>query len=106
MQNLIRAIAILGLCTLMIVMRTAVGAESGSGAGAVTAERIARAGSDPEQWLTTGRDQAGSYYSPLADINRSNVGHLGFAWDYKLGTHRGVESTPLVVDGAMYVVGN
>jgi PQQ-dependent dehydrogenase (methanol/ethanol family) len=33
---------------------------------------------------------------------RGNVGELGLAWYYDLGTTRGVEATPLVVDGVMY----
>jgi quinohemoprotein ethanol dehydrogenase len=31
-----------------------------------------------------------------------NVAKLGFAWDYRLGTNRGQESTPLVIDGVIY----
>ena len=75
-------------------------------AGAVDAVRLAKAADEPNQWFTTGRDAQGSYYSPLPDINASNVGRLGFAWDYKLGTRRGLEATPIVVDGSMYAVGN
>src|SRR5260370_1252645 len=54
----------------------------------------------------TGRDQTGAYYSPLAGINRDNVKQLGFAWEFRLGTRRGLEATPLVVDGVMYAAGN
>jgi len=61
---------------------------------------------EPDQWLTPGRDANGSYYSPLQDINAGNVGKLGFAWDYRLGTNRGQESTPLVIDGVMYATSN
>ncbi len=48
----------------------------------------------------------GTYYSPLKDVNRSNVARLGFAWNYRLGTNRGQESTPLVIDGVMYATSN
>jgi quinohemoprotein ethanol dehydrogenase len=61
---------------------------------------------EPDQWLTPGRDANGTYYSPLKDINTANVGKLGFAWDYRLGTNRGQESTPLVIDGVMYATSN
>ncbi len=61
---------------------------------------------DEDQWLRNGRDAGGSYYSPLADIDRRSASRLGFAWDYHLGTKRGLEATPLVIDGAMYAVGN
>ena len=75
-------------------------------AGNVDAARLARASDEPDQWFTPGRDGAGTYYSPLRDINAGNVPKLGFAWQYRLGTHRGLEATPVVVDGVMYAVGN
>jgi quinohemoprotein ethanol dehydrogenase len=75
-------------------------------AAAVTSERLARAASEPDQWLAPGRDPEGTYFSPLADINTGNVARLGFAWQYKLGSRRGLEATPLVIDGVMYAVGN
>ena len=74
------------------------------GAARVDAERLAAG--EPDQWLTPGRDANGTYYSPLRDINAGNVGKLGFAWDYRLGTSRGQESTPLVIDGVMYATSN
>ena len=46
-----------------------------------------------------------THYSPLADINSANINRLGFAWQYKLGLRRGVEATPIVVDGVMYTSG-
>ena len=54
----------------------------------------------------TGSGWQGTYYSPLEAINDKNVERLGFAWDYKLGTNRGLEATPVVVDGVMYAAGN
>ena len=74
-------------------------------AGAINAARLANATSEPDQWLATGRDGAGTYFSPLTDINRDNVGSLGFAWERRLGTHRGLEATPVVVDGVLYTTG-
>jgi len=75
-----------------------------SDAAHVSAERLLAG--EPDQWLTPGRDANGTYYSPLKDINPGNVGQLGFAWDYRLGTNRGQESTPLVIDGVMYATSN
>ncbi len=74
------------------------------GAARLNAERLAAG--EPDQWLTPGRDANGTYYSPLQDINTGNVGKLGFAWDYRLETRRGQESTPLVIDGVMYATSN
>ena len=73
-------------------------------AAAVDAARLASR--DPDQWLNPGGDAQGTYYSPLKDIDTGNIGKLGFAWDYHLGTNRGQESTPLVIDGIMYATSN
>jgi quinohemoprotein ethanol dehydrogenase len=73
-------------------------------AAAVDAARLAQV--NPDDWVTPGRDANGTYYSPLKDIDAGNVGTLGFAWDYHLGTNRGQEATPLVIDGVMYASSN
>ncbi len=59
----------------------------------------------PGDWLSYGRDTKEQRYSPLDQINASNVGELGIAWIYETGTKRGLEATPLVVDGVMYTTG-
>ncbi len=84
----------------------AVAAARAPSAGALDAARLAAAASEPDQWFTPGRDASGAYYSPLADINAGNVARLGLAWDYHLGSYRGLEATPIVIDGVMYAVGN
>jgi quinohemoprotein ethanol dehydrogenase len=71
----------------------------------VDAARLAGADSEPQNWFTGGRDKDGSYYSPLTMIDAQSVGRLGFAWQYDLGTDRGQEATPIVVDGVMYTSG-
>jgi len=80
-------------------------APAAHGAGLVDEARMKAAPTEPDNWVTSGRDQDGTYYSPLTRINDKNVGGLGFAWDYDLGTHRGQEATPIVVDGVMYTSG-
>ncbi|MFD2781719.1 PQQ-binding-like beta-propeller repeat protein [Novosphingobium pokkalii] len=57
------------------------------------------------EWPLTGGDTAGTWFSSLADINETNAADLGFAWSYDMGTERGQEATPLVVDGVMYTSG-
>src|SRR5690606_14233787 len=59
-----------------------------------------------EDWIATGGDWAGSHFSRLTDITRDNVGELGLAWEYDLGTARVQEATPVVIDGVMYTSGN
>jgi quinohemoprotein ethanol dehydrogenase len=58
------------------------------------------------EWPEIGGDKNGTFYSPLKAINDSNVKRLGFAWEFRTGTQRGLEATPLVVDGVMYTSGN
>jgi alcohol dehydrogenase (cytochrome c) len=46
-------------------------------------------------------------YSPLGEINKNNVGQLQVAWIFQPGeTRMGLHSTPIVVDGAMYLATN
>src|SRR5690606_24433369 len=43
-------------------------------------------------------------FSPLAQINPETVGRLGLAWYADINTERGMEASPLVVDGVLYNV--
>lgn len=69
---------------------------------AVDEARLLAATDDPSDWLSTGRTPGEQRFSPLHQIDTENVGRLGLAWSFDLGTHRGVEATPIVVDGVMY----
>lgn len=57
------------------------------------------------EWHYVGGDEAGTWFSSLTDINDTNAAQLGFAWAYDMGTERGQEATPLVIDGVMYTSG-
>ncbi|OYW44852.1 MAG: quinohemoprotein alcohol dehydrogenase [Sphingomonadales bacterium 12-68-11] len=54
------------------------------------------------EWTSDGRDYTAQRYSPLTQIDASNVGRLGLAWFDDLGTYRGVEATPLYAEGVLY----
>lgn len=69
---------------------------------AVDGARISGADSEPAMWMTHGRTYSEQRFSPLNEITESNVGELGLAWSVDLETSRGVEATPIVVDGVMY----
>ena len=73
------------------------------GAAAVTAERLINADNEPGSWLAAGRDYREQRFSPLDQINDTNVSKLGLAWYADIDTERGQESTPVVVDGVMYL---
>lgn len=65
---------------------------------------------DAKDWVTLGGDYMMQHYSPLNLINIENVSDLGFAWQYDASTYignvpRGLEATPIVVDGIMYTSG-
>ncbi len=72
-------------------------------AAGVDETRIANADAEPGNWYTTGRGFGEQRFSPLGAINAGNVKQLGFAWQYDLATRRGLEATPLVIDGVLFV---
>ena len=55
------------------------------------------------QWLSYGRDYQEQRFSPLAQINRDNINQLDLAWSFKFSTARGMEATPLVHNGVIYI---
>ena len=63
------------------------------------------AAQDDGNWLMYGRTYDDHRFSPLNQVNEQNVGKLGLAWSRELGTTRGLEGTPLVKDGVIYVTG-
>ena len=73
---------------------------------AVTAGRLLAADAEPGNWMSHGRTYDEQRFSPLDDISRDNVADLGLAWYFDVPTRRGMEATPVVVDGRMYVTGS
>lgn len=73
---------------------------------AVDGKRITSADQEPQNWLTHGRTYGEQRFSPLNQINTDNISQLGLGWYFDLGTTRGTEATPLVVDGVLYVPGH
>ena len=56
-------------------------------------------------WVNPGGDAGKTHHSALTQITPENVGTLGLAWAADLGTMRGQEATPTVVDGVLYTSG-
>ncbi len=71
----------------------------------IDGQRIAAADSEPHNWLSHGRTYDEQRFSPLTSISNSNIDRLGLAWHTDLNSHRGIEATPIVVDGRMFVTG-
>jgi quinohemoprotein ethanol dehydrogenase len=56
-----------------------------------------------KNWLNYGRDYSEQRFSPLDKINDDNIQELNLSWSYRFPTARGLEATPLVHEGVIYV---
>ncbi len=54
------------------------------------------------EWPSYGRDYAEQRFSPLKEISAANISKLGLAWFYDFRVGRGVQGTPLMVNGVLY----
>ena len=70
----------------------------------VDGDRITAANSD--EWLSHGRTYSEQRFSPLNQINDETIANLKLAWYADLPTARGIEATPIVVDGVMFTTGS
>ena len=69
-----------------------------------------KADNEPGNWMSLGRNFMQQHHSPLKQINAENIKDLGFAWQYETNSnrgrvYRGLEATPIVVDGVLYTSG-
>lgn len=104
------ALPLAGLSLLLLTLSACSQSDTGSAeapaeSAAVDGERLRAADSEPGAWMSHGRTYAEQRYSPLDTIDDGNVDRLGLAWGFKLDVDRGVEATPIVVDGVMYTTG-
>ena len=72
----------------------------------VDSERISNANSEPGNWLAHGRTYDEQRFSPLDEITDETISRLGLAWYQDTGSKRGLEATPIVVDGVMFTTGS
>jgi alcohol dehydrogenase (cytochrome c) len=70
----------------------------------ITYDRIRNAQSEPQNWITYWGDYAGRHYSGLKEITPQNAAQLRSEWAFQFGGPTN-ETTPIVVDGIMYVTG-
>ncbi|WEK46595.1 MAG: PQQ-dependent dehydrogenase, methanol/ethanol family [Candidatus Andeanibacterium colombiense] len=99
------AAAVLTVTSLLLASITASSPGLAAGkAAAVTGEtmRKADAPANVGDWQSYSRTWDEQRFSPLTQINDKNVQRLGLAWYADLGTYRGVQASPLVVDGILY----
>jgi alcohol dehydrogenase (cytochrome c) len=91
--------------TLVLASTLIAGAWPASAAD-VTPERLSNADKEPQNWLMNHRTYDGQRFSPLATINRDNVGNLKLVYAVPLGGGGGNEynqATPLAEDGFLYI---
>ncbi|MFL6216190.1 MAG: PQQ-dependent dehydrogenase, methanol/ethanol family [Blastocatellia bacterium] len=67
---------------------------------------LRNAEANASDWITHGRNYAETRFSPLKQINADNIKSLGLAWTFDTETTRGLEATPIVVDGVIYTTGS
>src|SRR5690349_17774810 len=99
------------ISALATFMPPALGA-AGDSQAKLTAEQIRKATADideerlkhpkPGEWITYNGSPNEQRYSPLDQINDKTVSDLKPVWRFPTGSNRGLEATPLVVDGVMY----
>ncbi len=110
MRTDFRCLAVLSAVILLPACEAEVAVVEETGQAAkgsqVTEARLLSAGTDTSNWLTHGRTYDEQRFSPLDQVNADNVGDLGLAWYFDIPTNRGIESTPLVIDGVMVVTGS
>jgi quinohemoprotein ethanol dehydrogenase len=92
-----------------LVLTVAIAAGCGRGteptalAANVTTERLVNAESEPDQWMSYGGTYPEQRFSPLDQIDTSNVTSLGLHWFADYETNQDQHGSPLYVDGVIYV---
>ncbi|MFK7732259.1 MAG: PQQ-binding-like beta-propeller repeat protein [Pseudomonadales bacterium] len=99
-DNAVRAVTSILVCLIALIACSAEQATDSFNTAAEATTQSAAAASD---WPLHGRDNFEQRFSPLNAINKNNVERLGLAWEHNMASMRGLEATPIVVDGVMYV---
>lgn len=89
-----------------LIVAAGVAAYSQIGAGAPGASTgAAAAGHNPGnvEWTQHGGNPDEQRYSKLNQVTVDNVGKLGLAWYAEMSERGGYQSTPLMIDGVLYV---
>jgi alcohol dehydrogenase (cytochrome c) len=98
------AIAIAGLAEM------SAGGQQPASSPAITTRDLLAGLKDPARWLTFSGDYTGQRHSPLTQVTPQNVAGLVPQWMFQTDVPgfpgRGLEASPLVVDGTLYVTGN
>src|SRR5947208_5582865 len=69
----------------------------------ITSADVAAGLKNPERWLSYSGDYTSQRYSSLTQITTANAGQLSAQWTFQTGVVGKFETTPLVIDGVLYV---
>lgn len=69
----------------------------------VTQDMLDKAQGDANNFLHTNHNYHQTRYYPASQINRENVADLKRAWTFRMDVKESLETTPIVVNGTMYV---
>ena len=100
--------AAVGAAMLFALPQVAAAQETGSGVvwgdmSAVSQDMLNRAGGDGNNFLHTNANYEQTRYYPARQINVSNVHKLRPAWIFQTEVVESMETSPIVVNGVMYV---
>src|SRR5215467_10091824 len=102
-RHISRPLAV-AVCAISTTLAAWIGFAQQTGQPNATALRNA---AQSREWLTYGGNYAETRYSPLRQIDASNVSRLGLAWTAVVGTGGGnQEATPLFSNGVLYGITN
>lgn len=90
---------------LMIVLCSVTLAAQQPGPPVVTNQDLLAGLKDPSRWLIYHGNYSGHRHSPLTQITPENVHRLTAQWTFQTGATGSFQTTPLVVDGVLYVTG-
>jgi len=71
----------------------------------VSNKRILEESATGENWFLKGGRFDGQHYTPLTQVTDENVSDLGLEWAADLPTLDGIATTPIVIDGVIYLSG-
>lgn len=89
--------------TFVFVLAALVAAVSVAPRAQITADRIAAAAKEPQNWITYNGDYTSRRYSTLAEVTPANVSKLELKWVLQNQVFGAWQANPLVVDGVMYL---
>jgi len=95
------------LLVSILIGSVALGAQNGPTPAppSITSQDLLNGLKDPTRWLTYSGDYNGHRHSPLTQITPANVHQLTPQWTFQTGTLGSFQTTPIVVDGVLYVTG-